>query len=71
MSKYVLATWEPEVAGFGWQTLPKVYAVAMLVTAILFWVFSYTDKSHQMPAGVSFAEQMKVLKDPRVWRYCQ
>ena len=59
------------IAGFGWQTLPKVYAVAMLVTAILFWVFSYTDKSHQMPAGVSFAEQMKVLKDPRVWRYCQ
>ena len=59
------------IAGFGWQTLPKVYAVAMLVTAILFWVFSYTDKSHQMPAGVSFAEQMKVLRDPRVWRYCQ
>ena len=59
------------IAGFGWQTLPKVYAVAMLVTAILFRVFSYTDKSHQMPAGVSFAEQMKVLKDPRVWRYCQ
>jgi MFS transporter, NNP family, nitrate/nitrite transporter len=59
------------IAGFGWQMLPKVYAVAMLVTAILFWVFSYTDKSHQMPAGASFAEQMKVLKDPRVWRYCQ
>jgi MFS transporter, NNP family, nitrate/nitrite transporter len=59
------------IAGFGWQMLPKVYAVAMLVTAILFWVCSYTDKSHQMPAGVSFAEQMKVLKDPRVWRYCQ
>ncbi len=59
------------IAAFGWQVLPQVYAVAMLVTAILFWVFSYTDKSHQMPAGVSFAEQMKVLKDPRVWRYCQ
>jgi NNP family nitrate/nitrite transporter-like MFS transporter len=59
------------IAGFGWQVLPQVYAVAMLVTALLFWVFSYTDKSHQMPAGVSFAEQMKVLRDPRVWRYCQ
>jgi MFS transporter, NNP family, nitrate/nitrite transporter len=59
------------IAAFGWQMLPKVYAVAMLITAILFWFFTYTDKSHQVPAGVSFSEQMKVLKDPRVWRYCQ
>lgn len=59
------------IAGFGWQMLPKVYALGMLVTALLFWFFSYTDKSHQVSAGVSFAEQMKVLKDPRVWRYCQ
>jgi NNP family nitrate/nitrite transporter-like MFS transporter len=48
-----------------------VYAVAMLVTAILFWLFSYTDRSHQAAAGVPLAEQLKVLKDPRVWRYCQ
>ncbi|OGB21050.1 MAG: MFS transporter [Burkholderiales bacterium RIFCSPLOWO2_02_FULL_57_36] len=59
------------IAGFGWQMLPKVFALMMLITALLFWFFSYTDKSHQMPAGVSFKEQMKVLKDPRVWRYCQ
>ncbi len=59
------------IAAFGWQMLPKVYAVAMLVTAILFWFFSHTDKSHQVPASVSFADQMKMLKDPRVWRYCQ
>ncbi len=59
------------ITAFGWQMLPKVYAGAMLVTALLFWFFSYTDKSHQVPAGVSFKEQMKVLKDPRVWRYCQ
>jgi NNP family nitrate/nitrite transporter-like MFS transporter len=59
------------IAAFGWQMLPKVYAVAMLATAILFWAFSYTDKAHQAPAGISFREQMNVLKDPRVWRYCQ
>ena len=59
------------ITGFGWQVLPKVYAAAMLITALLFWFFSYTDKSHQAAAGVSFSEQMKVLKDPRVWRYCQ
>ena len=59
------------IAALGWTMLPKVYAGAMLVTALLFWFFSYTDKSHQVDANVPFAEQMKVLKDPRVWRYCQ
>jgi NNP family nitrate/nitrite transporter-like MFS transporter len=43
----------------------------MLVTAILFWVFSATDPSHQTSSAVSFSEQLKVLKDRRVWRYCQ
>ena len=59
------------IAAFGWQMLPKVYASAMLATALLFWWFSYTDRAHQAPAGMSFRAQMKVLKDPRVWRYCQ
>ena len=59
------------VAAFGWQMLPKVYAVTMLATAIIFWLFSFTDKSHLAPSNESFAAQMRVLKDPRVWRYCQ
>lgn len=59
------------IAAWGWQALPTVYAIAMLVTALLFWVFSATDPSHQSGASVPFAEQMKVLKDRRVWRYCQ
>lgn len=59
------------IAAYGWQMLPTVYAVAMLVTAILFWLCSATDPTHQSGASVPFSEQMKVLKDPRVWRYCQ
>ncbi len=59
------------ITAFGWQMLPTVYAVTMLLTALLFWAFTYTDPSHQSGATVSFTEQMKVLKDPRVWRYCQ
>ncbi|MES2148449.1 MAG: nitrate/nitrite transporter [Pseudomonadota bacterium] len=59
------------IAAFGWQMLPRVYAGAMLVTALLFWFFSYTDDAHQAGAGITFTQQMKVLKDPRVWRYCQ
>jgi len=59
------------IAAFGWQMLPKVYAGAMLATAILFWLFSATDKRHNVPSNVSFMQQLHVLKDPRVWRYCQ
>ena len=59
------------ITAYGWQMLPTVYAVAMLATAILFWLFSATDPTHQSGASVPFSEQMKVLKDPRVWRYCQ
>ncbi|MGV8893247.1 MAG: MFS transporter [Burkholderiaceae bacterium] len=59
------------IVGFGWQMLPRVYALGMFITALLFWFFSFTDKTHHAPANVTFAQQLKVLKDPRVWRYSQ
>lgn len=59
------------IAAWGWQALPKVYAIAMLFTAALFWVFSYSDPSHVGGSTASFSTQLKVLKDPRVLRYCQ
>ena len=59
------------IAAWGWQALPQVYAALMLGTAVLFWVFSYSDASHSSSGGASFREQLAVLKDPRVWRYCQ
>ncbi|WP_432473942.1 MFS transporter [Amphritea sp. HPY] len=59
------------VIAFGWEMVPTTYAVIMLVTAILFWFFSFEDKSHRIASDVTFADQLKVLKDPHVWRYCQ
>ncbi len=59
------------VYAYGWTMVPKVYAVAMLVTALLFWPFSHTDKSHQVSSRVTVLEQVRALKDPRVWRLCQ
>ncbi len=60
------------VVAWGWQTVPQVYAVAMLAMAILFWMFTYTDPSHASGTkSVTFREQLAVLKDPRVWKYCQ
>ena len=59
------------VVAIGWQFVPQIYAVAMLVTAILFWFFSHSDPSHLVPAKVTLREQLATLKDPNVWKYCQ
>jgi NNP family nitrate/nitrite transporter-like MFS transporter len=59
------------VVAFGWTMVPKVYAAAMLATALIFWALSHHEKSHLVPAEVSVKEQLAALKDPRVWRYCQ
>lgn len=59
------------LVAYGWQMVPQIYAVAMLVTALLFWMFTYSDPSHKVSNGVSVKEQLLALKDPRVWRYCQ
>jgi NNP family nitrate/nitrite transporter-like MFS transporter len=57
--------------GFGWAMVPKVYAVAMLATALLFWALSATDPSHKVGSHVTVRDQFRALKDPKVWRYCQ
>ncbi len=59
------------VVAFGWQVVPQVYAAAMLVTAIAFWFLTWDDPTHRVGKSVSFAAQLRVLKDPRVWKYCQ
>ena len=60
------------VVAYGWTMVPQVYAVLMLVTAVLFWVFSYTDEQHTAGASrVTVKEQLRALQDLRVWRYSQ
>ena len=59
------------IAAASWQMVPKVYSAIMFVTALLFWFFAYEDKSHRVASSVSFGDQLKSLKDPRVLRYCQ
>jgi NNP family nitrate/nitrite transporter-like MFS transporter len=58
------------VASLGWQVVPKVYAAAILVTAAVFWLLSAPDPGAGR-SGASLKEQLAVLKDPRVWKYCQ
>jgi MFS transporter, NNP family, nitrate/nitrite transporter len=59
------------VIGYGWTMVPKVYAVLMLVTAILFWIFTYTEPAHKVGKHVTIREQLAAFKDPKVWRYSQ
>ena len=59
------------VVAFGWVLVPQVYAVAMLVTALLFWMFTYHDPKHCVDSRITWREQLLALKDPAVWKYCQ
>ena len=57
-----------------WRTVPKVYAIALLVMAVLFWFFTYTDPLHRKDAQQNrprptLGQQLTPLLDLRVWRY--
>ncbi|MBX9836268.1 MAG: NarK/NasA family nitrate transporter [Burkholderiaceae bacterium] len=59
------------LVAFGWAMVPQVYAAIMLGTLVLFWFFSYSDPAHLVPSNIKFSEQLRVLKDPKVLKYCQ
>jgi len=55
---------------FGWRFVPRAYAVALLVTAVIFWFASAPDPGAGGRNG-SWLESFKVLRDVRVWKLCQ
>lgn len=60
--------------GGAWQGVAQIYAVAIGITAILFWLFSKDDPAVQerRAKGIkhaSFLEQMEPLKNVQVWRF--
>lgn len=59
------------VVAAGWESVPRVYAIALLVTAIGFWFFTHTDPSHRVATTVTLRDQLAALKDVRVWKYSQ
>jgi NNP family nitrate/nitrite transporter-like MFS transporter len=54
-----------------WTIVPKVYSIAMLVTALAFWLVSASNPAHRSEGAPGFAAQMAVLKDRRLLRYAQ
>ena len=62
----------PQILGaWGWQAVPKVYAAALLATAVVFWIFSAPDPGAGGKTAAKLSEQFAVLKDWRVWKLCQ
>jgi NNP family nitrate/nitrite transporter-like MFS transporter len=59
------------VVAFGWTMVPQVYAAIMLGTLVLFWMFSHSDPAHLVPSNTRFSDQLRMLKDPKVIKYCQ
>jgi NNP family nitrate/nitrite transporter-like MFS transporter len=58
------------IEGFGWQMVPRVYAVTLLVVAVIFYFLAAPDPGTTSASGGLRAE-LRVLRDPRVWKYCQ
>ncbi len=56
---------------WGWQSVPRIYAVALIIVIIIFWMFSYEDPSHRSANKVSVKDQLALIRDPRIWKYCQ
>lgn len=59
------------ILAYGWTIVPNVYAVILLVTALLFWFFTYDNPSHQTAANVKLSDQLRLMKNPAVLRYGQ
>ncbi len=59
------------VVAWGWTMVPKSFALAMLLMAVGFWLFTYSDPAHSVGGRIDFRAQLKVLRDPQVWKFCQ
>lgn len=59
------------IAWGSWQLVPQVFSAIMFITALLFWFLTSENKAHRVASSVPLAQQLAVLRDPAVWRYCQ
>jgi NNP family nitrate/nitrite transporter-like MFS transporter len=61
------------IVAFGWRAVPQVYSVAMLVMALVFWLFTYPEPrlEERKRAGTfpTLADQLAPLAEMRVWRF--
>jgi len=56
---------------WGWQSVSKIYAIVMILVVIVFWMFTYEDPAHRSASNATLKEQFCLLRDPKIWKYCQ
>ena len=59
------------IEAYGWPKVTQVYAVALLATAVVFWLVAAPDPGARGRAGAKAGSQFAVLRDWRVWKLCQ
>lgn len=59
------------IESYGWPMVPRVYAVALALTALIFWLASAPDPGAGGRARPTLKQQIAVLKDWRIWKLCQ
>jgi NNP family nitrate/nitrite transporter-like MFS transporter len=52
----------------GWRTLPRIYAVALLVTAAAFWLLTET-RIPEAGRTATMRQRLAPLREVRVWRF--
>lgn len=61
------------LVAFGWRAVPQVYSIAMLVMAVVFWIFTFPDPKQQErmqnKTHLTLAQQLAPLTEARVWRF--
>ncbi|MBL4766499.1 MAG: NarK/NasA family nitrate transporter [Rhodobacteraceae bacterium] len=62
------------VIALGWETTAQIYAVALALTAVLFFIFAKTDPIHAErqasgTAPATLAQQLAPLRNVQVWRF--
>lgn len=51
-----------------WRTLPRIYAIALVVMAVAFFLFTH-EKKAEGATDRSIAQMLKPLRNVRVWRF--
>ncbi|HKJ94429.1 MAG TPA: nitrate/nitrite transporter [Gammaproteobacteria bacterium] len=57
----------------GWQAVPRIYAIALVIMAVVFWLFTYDDPKHaerkRSGAHLTLGTQLAPVARLQVWRF--
>lgn len=61
------------IVAYGWDSVPTIYAICMLVVIGMFWIFTFEDPAHADKTvarkKLCLKTQLAPLKEVRVWRF--